>query len=130
MTGDVLCQLIFDPDRPFNWVRMLRMGVFGSVLIGPTLHYWFNWLAKILPGNAPATTIKRVIWDQGVFAPPFIAVIFGFLAMLQGKLDDLPRRMREDYPDAMKTNYLLWPAAQFLNFRFVPVRSVARCFRH
>jgi protein Mpv17 len=31
-------------------------------------------------------------------------------------------KLRYDYPQALIANYLLWPAANFINFRFVPLK--------
>ncbi len=59
--------------------------------------------------------------DQIVFAPFMISGFFGFTAALEGKsTDQIKAKLKRDWLPALKANYVVWPAAQLINFTFVP----------
>ena len=39
--GDTACQLAVEKKDTFDWARMLRMGLLGTVLVAPALHGWY-----------------------------------------------------------------------------------------
>ncbi|KAJ1641604.1 hypothetical protein LPJ64_006436, partial [Coemansia asiatica] len=66
--------------------------------------------------------LKRVAVDQTVFAP-FATGLFVFgMGALEG-LDTagLAQRAKTQYMDILIAGYALWPAAQLINFSFVPL---------
>lgn len=66
------------------------------------------------------TLVARVACDQFVFAPVATGVFLSSMALLEGKS---PRnKLDESYFTALRTNYLVWPMAQFINFKFVRVQ--------
>jgi hypothetical protein len=66
--------------------------------------------------------------DQIVFAPFMISGFFTFTAALEGKSpEQIKAKLKRDWLPALKANYLLWPAAQLVNFTFVP-QVTAVCF--
>jgi protein Mpv17 len=59
--------------------------------------------------------------DQAVFAPIMIVGFFSVTSALEGKsADQIVTKLKRDWPPAIKANYLVWPAAQLVNFTFVP----------
>lgn len=66
------------------------------------------------------TLLTRVACDQLVFAPVATGVFLSSMALLEGA--DPRQKLDESYFTALGTNYLVWPMAQFVNFKFVPVQ--------
>ena len=71
--GDAACQLVVEKKDAVDLGRFGRMALLGGVLIAPTLHVWYGRLSRIFPGTATADVVKRVVCDQFIFAPAFIA---------------------------------------------------------
>ena len=49
-------------------------------------------------------------------------MFFGSLATLEGRIDELPDRLRNHWRGAVFTNWKIWIPAQVLNFGFVPLQ--------
>jgi hypothetical protein len=50
-------------------------------------------------------------------------------AALEGKsADQIVTKLKRDWPPAIKANYMVWPAAQLVNFTFVPQVRCVFCF--
>ena len=66
--------------------------------------------------------IKKVIFDQAVFAPICIFFFYPALAIAEGKsvskgFEDLKTK----FIPTMIANYKVWPAANLANFYFMPI---------
>jgi len=69
--------------------------------------------------SANATVVARVACDQLLFAPTFIGVFLSSMAILEGKS---PREnLDKNYFNALKANYMIWPAVQGVNFKLIPL---------
>jgi protein Mpv17 len=84
-TGDLIAQIFFE-DGKFNVFRSCRMLILGGVVIGPSLHFWYNALHKFLPAQTTAGALMRLAADQLVFAPTFIPFVFGVILSMEGKI--------------------------------------------
>jgi len=120
--GDVACQLLVDNDRPFSFRRLFNMAFLGAVLVAPCLHVWYGFLAKTIPGSSWLAVGKRLAADQLVFAPSFVALFFCAMATVQGAPEESVKRLQDGWLDAVVMNYKIWPLAQVINFRFIPVQ--------
>ncbi|TFK23106.1 hypothetical protein FA15DRAFT_670838 [Coprinopsis marcescibilis] len=80
------------------------------------------------PGNAGkqrvswAALTKRVAADQLIMAPIGLVLFIGSMGMMEGRT---PRQIKEKYRDmyheALVANWKVWPLAQLINFRFMPL---------
>ncbi|KAG0043031.1 Protein required for ethanol metabolism [Gryganskiella cystojenkinii] len=100
------------------------MAVFGTCFAGPVLHHWYKFLDKNIRLSSPGKSLLgRVAVDQFMFAPCFIASFFVGQGLLAGQdLKTIQGRLEKGYPGALKSNYMVWPAVQLLNFWFVPLQ--------
>jgi protein Mpv17 len=79
-------------------------------------------LERIFPTAAGRTldaAIGKVVLDQALFAPVVITIFCTNMAVLESKPVDA------NWPKVLPlivANWAFWPAAQLLNFRFVPVQ--------
>lgn len=52
-------------------------------MIGPVLHFWYGLNARIAPGAGTGAALVRLAMDQILFAPPFVALNFAILKLLE-----------------------------------------------
>nr|XP_036865338.1 protein Mpv17 isoform X6 [Manis javanica] len=113
--GDIISQQLVERRglREHQAGRTLTMASLGCGFVGPVVGGWYKVLDRLIPGTAKVDALKKMLLDQGGFAPCFLG---SFLPL--------------DYPDALITNYYLWPAVQLANFYLVPLHyrlAVVQC---
>ncbi|KAI9839975.1 MAG: hypothetical protein M1819_000167 [Sarea resinae] len=110
---------------PFDFERLTRFMAYGFIM-APIQWKWFGVLARIFPitkasGTAPA--LKRVAFDQLMFAPCGLACFFTFMTVAEGGgKRAVMRKFQDVYLPALKANYVIWPAVQIINFRLLPIQ--------
>ncbi|KAL2930029.1 Protein SYM1 [Bienertia sinuspersici] len=124
MVADITSQTIAPPSsEPYDIIRTLRMTGYGGMILGPTLHYWFNFLSKILPGRDLLTTVKKMTLGQTVFGPIMTAIFFSMNAAFQGENSgEIFARLKRDLLPTMLNGIMYWPICDFITFKFVPVQ--------
>lgn len=120
LIGDLICQLAIDQVSSLDLKRMFLFTLLGLVLVGPTLHFWYLYLSKLvtLPGASGA--FLRLVLDQFLFSPIFIGVFLSSLMTLEGRPSQVLPKLQQEWVSAVVVNWQLWIPFQFLNFRFVP----------
>ncbi|KDP37841.1 hypothetical protein JCGZ_06396 [Jatropha curcas] len=118
--GDLICQLVIDQVPSLDVKRTFLFTFLGLVLVGPTLHFWYLYLSKLvtLPGASGA--FLRLLLDQFLFSPIFIGVFLSVLVTLEGRPEQVVPKLQQEWFSAVLANWQLWIPFQFLNFRFVP----------
>lgn len=92
----------------------------AAAVFGPAATIWYRWLARNVNLKSPtATALARVAADQGIFAPVFIGVFLSSMAVMEG--GNPAEKLRKSYKEALMGNYMLWPFAQIINFKMVPL---------
>jgi hypothetical protein len=118
--GDLIAQFAVEKKDKLDVGRFVRFAALGFLMIGPVLHYWYGLNASIAPGTGTGAALIRLAMDQLLFAPPFVALNFATLKVLEGKPGEAVPKLKQDWKDAIVANWKLWPVFQFVNFRFVP----------
>ncbi|KAI9797601.1 MAG: hypothetical protein M1833_005384 [Piccolia ochrophora] len=110
---------------PFDFERLTRFMAFGF-MVAPLQFKWFQFLSSAFPlakGSATVATLKRVAFDQLIFAPITLASFFAFMTIAEGGgRRAVSRKLQDVYLPALKANYVVWPAIQILNFRVMPIQ--------
>ncbi len=124
-TGDILQQRYeilrkrqtkWDPNRT---KRICTTGLF----IGPTCHYWYQFLDKFFPGKALRMITKKIILDQIIFSPVNIAMFLVIMGYQEGSSkEQIKTELIRDGADLFTAECLIWPPAQYINFYFLPLR--------
>nr|DAD41460.1 TPA_asm: hypothetical protein HUJ06_015783 [Nelumbo nucifera] len=73
-------------SESFDLIRTLRMTGYGMLFMGPSLHFWFNFLSRVFPKLDVVTTLKKLIMGQVIYGPIVTATFFSLNAALQGEL--------------------------------------------
>lgn len=118
---------------PFDFERLTRFMGYGF-LMAPVQFRWFKFLEKCFPitkTSAFAPAMKRVAFDQFVFAPFGIACFFSAMTLAEGGgRRAVYQKMRDMYVPTLKANYMVWPAVQVINFRLMPVQFQLVSLKH
>ncbi|KAI4319649.1 hypothetical protein MLD38_033226 [Melastoma candidum] len=118
--GDFICQLVIDRASSFDLKRSFMFTFLGMVLVGPTLHFWYQNLSRLITVPGASGALMRLIVDQFIFSPIFIGVFLSALVTLEGRPSEVLLKLRQEWFPAVLANWKLWIPFQFLNFRFVP----------
>ncbi|KAL8687881.1 MAG: hypothetical protein Q9218_006069 [Villophora microphyllina] len=109
---------------PFDFERLTRFMSYGFIM-SPVQFHWFAFLTRTFPITKQSATIpvlQRMAFDQFIFAPMGLACFFTFMTVTEGGgRRAVARKFQDVYLPALKANFMLWPAVQFLNFRVVPL---------
>lgn len=122
-TGDTMAQQLVEKKGIQNqdFARSGRMALYGGCVFGPAATKWFGFLQKkiVFPGRPNTEIVARVLTDQTVFASTNLFVFLSSMALMEGT--DPRDKLKQSYGTALQKNWMLWPAVQFTNFKFVPL---------
>lgn len=123
--GDVLAQkFLGEKDADINWARVARMASFGFLIHGPTGHYFYSALDRLIVGTSPLKVASKVVVDQVFWAPIFTALFFSYLGFAEGKsVDDVVTKIKNDTWTGVTTSWKFWPLAHTINFAFIPTQQ-------
>lgn len=127
--GDLSAQLLLPDEKAdrnsYDYVRTLRAVTYGSMIFSVIGDRWYKILNdKIVIRNLSkmGNTILRVSADQILFAPFGLLLYFSSLSVMEGKdMDALKSKLQGQWWSTLKTNWIVWPFFQFVNFSIVPV---------
>ncbi|MQM17572.1 hypothetical protein Taro_050545, partial [Colocasia esculenta] len=140
LVGDLICQLMIDNVPELDLKRIFVFTFLGLVLVGPTLHFWYLYLSKLVTVQGPSGALLRLLLDQAsvfvifigdsgticaasiefVFSPIFIGVFLSSLITLEGRPSQVLPKLQQEWFSSVLANWKLWIPFQFLNFWFVP----------
>mgnify|MGYP002803601653 FL=1 len=121
--GDVVAQHFVEKKtwQQHDIWRTIRLTSTGLFIIGPTFHVWYDvFLSKLFMQRTMKTALKKVVLDQGLFAPAFLVLFYGSLGILEfSPLQKTVARLKAEFLPNMAVNYSIWPAIQMVNFYFI-----------
>ncbi|XP_062111895.1 protein sym-1 [Humulus lupulus] len=120
LIGDLTCQIAIDQVPSLDLKRTFLFTLLGLVLVGPTLHFWYLYLSKLVTLQGGSGAFLRLLIDQFLFSPIFIGVFLSTLVTLEGRPEQVVPKLQQEWFSAVVANWQLWIPFQFLNFRFVP----------
>lgn len=98
------------------------MALYGGCVFGPAATTWFGFLQRkvVIPGKPNLEIVARVLTDQTVFASTNLFCFLSSMAIMEGT--DPSDKLKQSYTTALQKNWMVWPAVQFTNFKFVPLQ--------
>ncbi|XP_065366311.1 mpv17-like protein [Calliphora vicina] len=125
--GDILAQTVVEKKefKNLDYVRTIKYSSLGFLFVGPVLKYWFGLLDRsiTIKQQRLQRTVKKVLVDQAIMAPALNLSITALVGLINEESSDtIKERIKVQYPDIMKNNYIFWPAIQMVNFSIVPLK--------
>ncbi|XP_060168107.1 uncharacterized protein LOC132598955 [Lycium barbarum] len=106
----------------YDLTRTLRMAGFGALIVGPSLHFWFNFLSRRLPKRDVISTLKKIVLGQTVYGPAVNSIFFSMNAAAQGESSsEIVARLKRDLIPTVVNGLMYWPICDFITFKFAPV---------
>ena len=122
--GDVVAQT---PDlvegKSWDGRRTAKMGAFGLCLSGPVGHYWYRMLDTAIMHKAPKSAmsvVSKTVIDQTTMAPAWTVGFLSIMKAMDGKPHEISSEINDKLWPTMKVNWMVWPPAHIINFRFIP----------
>ncbi|XP_074847675.1 mitochondrial inner membrane protein Mpv17 isoform X1 [Carettochelys insculpta] len=106
--GDVVSQQLVEGRglRGHSCCRTLKMMAIGFGFVGPVVGGWYQLLDRLIPGNSRTVALKKMMLDQGGFAPGFLGCFLAIAGVVNGlSVEESWAKIQRDYPDALLTNY-------------------------
>ena len=121
--GDVIAQVGISQHRwaDYDLPRTGRFVGCGVVIFGPSMHLWYSRLDRHIKGSLSKTVLRKLLLDQTLFLPLYLASFLVVMAALRGDSRvDIREHLRRDYMPMLMTSYALWPIVQAASFALVP----------
>lgn len=84
--GDVTAQLVIEKKKSFDFQRTAQFSALGVCFVGPGLSLWYSTLDRHIIGSAgKIAALKKMLLDQGVFAPVFLGGFLVLIGVLQNQ---------------------------------------------
>lgn len=109
--------------KDYNFNRTKTFFVMGTFYVAPILHVSYSKiLPALVPEVSPVGAVKKLALDQLIAAPLIILFFYPAINLVEGKpLSSAISDLKAKYVPTMITNYYIWPAANLVNFMFVPI---------
>ncbi|KAM8709268.1 hypothetical protein ACLKA7_016126 [Drosophila subpalustris] len=127
VVGDIIVQEyeyrhgLRQQDR-FDGARMYRMFVAGA-LQGPLQHYVYKWMDRAMPHPTFINIMKKILIDQLFMSPACIVIFFYSICYLERQtLQETNDELISKFPYIYLLDWLTWPAAQYINFRYLDTK--------
>lgn len=122
-TGDLTSQWILQQKDHIDLKQTARFAIAGLIFVGPSVRGFLVGIDKLFgPTSNVLVLAKKLIVDQGLCAPCFLAANITVLTLLHKKsFEEVDKELRRSYLSLLKLNYTFWPFVQLLNFYFIPL---------
>ncbi|TPP62482.1 hypothetical protein FGIG_11506 [Fasciola gigantica] len=121
--GDTLSQKVIERRPDFDFNRNKNFWIVGGCFLGPVLSKWNYFISWYFVGTPRIKALKMLFADQVIITP--VRLIFSIVSLLALLRDPSGKQckiqVRENFPEILYNNYKIWPAAQWINFSFVPL---------
>lgn len=115
--------------RKHDFVRTAHIVMTGFVWSGPSAHYWYQSLERIvqrlnfaIQGNPVKALFTRSILDAILFSPSTVAGYLTVRTILEGKgWKGVVDKLRVAWAKIVLSAWKFWPAVNVFSFWFLPV---------
>lgn len=95
----------------------------SMVVTGPVTHYLYQFLEAVVPRKSKFSSIRKVILERLLFAPPYLLALFYTVARMEGKShSESWSFIKSFFLSALLKNWIVWGVAQYVNMSYVPIK--------
>jgi protein Mpv17 len=121
--GDLIAQHFGHPHAAIDVMRVARLAAYGLLIDGPFGSMWYDVLEQHVFPKEPLSTkavLSKTALDQVVYATIMTGVYFAVIRLLEGHPEAIMSTLQSKFVPTLAANYMIWPLAHVVNFRFVP----------
>ncbi|THU72221.1 hypothetical protein C4D60_Mb04t09800 [Musa balbisiana] len=125
LIGDLICQLLIDQVSKLDLRRTFVFTFLGLSLVGPTLHFWYLYLSKLLTFPGASGALLQLLLDQIyiflrlIFSPIFLGVFLSSAVALEGKPYQINHKLQQEWFPVVLANWQLWIPFQLTSSLFL-----------
>ncbi len=114
----------------YDFAPVKRLALWGTIVIPPIYHKWYNWLDKMFPIHrgknvtsiSKRMLVKKTILDQFLFTPPLLLLFFASMAAMERPtLSHVKEEVGTKFVPVFVADCAFWMPVQAFNFAFVPL---------
>lgn len=121
LAGDVVSQTFFQ-KKPFDTRQAAHFFIVGVFYTGPCSVTWFRLVEQLVVMDGVAAAVIKALAGQVIYTPPYTLGLLVLYGLLQGQSwKEVLDSVRSKYGAVLISRYMVYPAAQLINFEFVPV---------
>ncbi|KAL5276318.1 hypothetical protein ACFFRR_001889 [Megaselia abdita] len=124
-TGSLLQQTMENKKfGDYDWKRVLRYSMYGSLYVAPTLHYFMRLTSHMWPVISLRTGIYKAVLDQMAYGPFAVTSFYLLMTLMESKTwDEACTEVKNKFFPTYKVGLCVWPILQTINYSFVPERN-------
>ncbi|XP_037789879.1 mpv17-like protein [Penaeus monodon] len=116
-------QLLDRRREQWSGREALRFGVFGALILAPSLYCWVRLAGVIVRGSTLRHAVIKAYIEQFTWAPFAYAEFYLCINFMEGKtLDECLHECRSKIPPTWKIGFCVWPVIQTVNFWVIPLK--------
>ena len=123
--SDAAAQSISPPPSGRDGKRTAVTALIGLLYFGPALHFYLEFITRLVPGTALRDTLLKTALGQLGFGPAITCIFFGaFLVADDGVAAGLrkwPRKVRQDLLVTWASELCFWPFVDLVCYGLLPV---------
>ena len=126
------------PIFKYDFSSVKRLAIWGTIIMPPIYHQWYQWLEKRFPPCSMTGVIskkfilKKTLFDQFIFTPPLLVLFFASMATLElasyaWKNNEksilwskIKSEVQTKFPPVYLADCAFWIPIQAFNFAYVP----------
>ena len=122
-SADIMAQTLVEKDEKLDVKRVVSTAIYGSAVAGPLFCWWYEVLdrnTRSMVGTVGSNrfVLLKIALDQLLFEPFNLSIYYITTNLMEGRtLAETIGLLRRDFATAYIADSLIWPFAQFLNFK-------------
>uniref|UniRef100_A0A1B0A0A3 Mpv17-like protein n=1 Tax=Glossina pallidipes TaxID=7398 RepID=A0A1B0A0A3_GLOPL len=124
-TGSLIQQSLDGKNfKNYDYWRMLRFSVFGSLYVAPTLYGWVKLSTAMWPQMTLRVGLKKAAVEQISYGPFACASFFIGMSLLEGKtFKEAIEETKQKFWPTFEVAMCIWPIIQTINFSMIPEKN-------
>uniref|UniRef100_A0A1A9X1D3 Mpv17-like protein n=1 Tax=Glossina brevipalpis TaxID=37001 RepID=A0A1A9X1D3_9MUSC len=124
-TGSLIQQSLEGKNfKNYDYVRMLKYSLFGSLYVAPSLYGWVKISTAMWPQMTLRIGLTKALIEQISYGPFSCVSFFVGMSLLEGKtVQDAIEEAKHKFWPTYRVGMCIWPILQTVNFSMVPEKN-------